>query len=61
MNDKEVLENFQSKRVRKTQKFNLNELVKTAGLMKPFSKDDTTNWFLVIHRRKVFNDTIVFE
>ena len=47
------------KRKKKTPKFQLNNLVRTADLKRTFSKSDTTNWSYKLYEITEFiNDTI---
>ena len=47
------------KRKKKTPKFQLNNLVRTADLKRTFSKSDTTNWSFKLYEITEFiNDTI---
>ena len=54
-----VYKNFLDKRNKKTPKFQINDLVRTADLKKTFSKSDTTNWSYKLYKITEFiNDTI---
>ena len=47
------------KRKKKTPKFQLNNLVRTADLKRTFSKSDTTNWSYKLYEiTEIINDTI---
>ena len=50
---------FLDKRKKKTPKFQLNDLVRTADSKKTFSKGDTTNWSYKLYKlTELINDTI---
>ena len=58
-NEGYVYKNLLDKRKRKTPKFQLNDLVRTADLKKTFSKGDTTNWSYKLYKStENINDTI---
>ena len=47
------------KRKKSKPKFQINHLVRTADLKKPFSKRDTTNWYFILYKMtEIVNDTI---
>ena len=54
-----VYKNLLDKRKKITPKFQINDLVRTAGLKKTFSKSDTTNWSYKLYKiTEIINDTI---
>ena len=54
-----VYKNLLDKRMKKTPKFQLNDLVRTADLKKTFSKGDTTNWSYKLYKiTEIINNTI---
>ena len=54
-----VYKNLLDKRRKKTPKFQINDLVRTADLKKTFSKSDTTNWSYKLYKiTEINNDTI---
>ena len=54
-----VYKNLLDKRKKKTPKFQINDLVRTADLKKTFSKGDTTNWCYKLYKiTEIINDTI---
>ena len=54
-----VYKNLLDKRKKKTPKFQLNDLVRTADLQKTFSKGDTTIWSYKLYKiTEIINDTI---
>ena len=58
-NEGYVYKNLLDKRKKITPKFQINDLVRTAGLRKTFSKGDTTNWSYILYKiTEIINDTI---
>ena len=58
-NEGYVYKFFFDKRKKKTPKFQINNLVRTADLKKTFSKSDATNWSYKIYKiKEINNDTI---
>ena len=58
-NEGYVYKNLLDKRKKVTPKFQINDLVRTAGLKKSFSKGDTTNWSYKLYKiTEIINDTI---
>ena len=54
-----VYKNLLDKHKKVTPKFQINNLVRTAGLQKTFSKGDTTNWSYKLYKTtEIINDTI---
>ena len=54
-----VYKSLLDKRKKVTPKFQINDLVRTAGLKKTFSKGDTTNWSYKMYKiTEIINDTI---
>ena len=54
-----VYKSLLDKRKKITPKFQINDLVHVAGLMKTFSKSDTTNWSCKLYKiTEEINDTI---
>ena len=57
-NEGYVYKNLLDKRKKITPKFQINDLVRTAYLMKTFSKGDTTNWSCILYKiTEINNDT----
>ena len=58
-NEGYVYNNLLDKRKKVKQKFQINDVVRTADLKKTFSKGDTTNWSYKLYKiTEIFNDTI---
>ena len=58
-NEGYVYKNLLDKRKKVKQKFQINDLVRTAHLQKTFSKGDTTNWSYKLYKiLEILNDTI---
>ena len=58
-NEGYVYKNLLDKRKKKTPKFQINDLVRTADLKKTFSKSDMTNWSYKLYKiTEIINDTI---
>ena len=58
-NEGYVYKNLLDKRKKKTPKFQINDLVRTADLKKKFSKSDMTNWSYKLYKiTEIINDTI---
>ena len=58
-NEGYVYKNLLDKRKKKTPKFQINDLVRTADLKRTFSKGDTTNWSYQLYKiTEIINDTI---
>ena len=58
-NEGYVYKNLLDKRKKNKQKFQINDLVRTADLKKTFSKSDTTNWSYKLYKNtEIINDTI---
>ena len=58
-NEGYVYKNLLDKRKKKTPKFQINDLVRTADLKKKFSKSDMTNWSDKLYKiTEIINDTI---
>ena len=58
-NEGYVYKNLLDKRKKKTPKFQLNDLIRTADLKKVFSKSDMTNWSYKLFKiTEIINDTI---
>ena len=58
-NEGYVYINLLDKRKKITQKFQINDLVRTADSKKTFSESDTTNWSYKLYKiTEMFNDTI---
>ena len=54
-----VYEKLLDKRKKLNPKFQINDLVRSAGLKKTFSKGDTTNWSYKLYKiTEIVNDTI---
>ena len=57
-NEGYVYKNLLDKRKKKTPKFQINDLVRTADLKKTFSKSDMTNWSYKLYKiTEIINDT----
>ena len=58
-NEGYVYKNLLDKRKKVKPKFQIDDLVRTAGLKKTFSKGDTTNWSYKLYKiTEIINDTI---
>ena len=58
-NERYVYKNLLDKRKKKSPKFQINDLVRTADLKKTFSKSDMTNWSYKLYKiTEIINDTI---
>ena len=58
-NEGYVYKNLLDKRKKITPKFQINDLVRTADLIRTFSKSDTTNWSYKLYKiTEIFKDTI---
>ena len=58
-NEGYVYKNLLDKRKKKTPKFQINDLVRTADLKRTFSKSDMTNWSYKLYKiTEIINDTI---
>ena len=58
-NEGYVYNNFLDKRKKKTPKFQINDLVRTADLKKTFSESNMTNWSYKLYEiTEIINDTI---
>ena len=58
-NEGYVYKNLLDKRKKKTPKFQINDLVRTADLKKAFSRGDTTNWSYKLYKiTEIINGTI---
>ena len=54
-----VYKNLLDKRKKVKPKFQINDLIRVADLMKTFSKGDTTNWSYKLYKiTEIINDTI---
>ena len=54
-----VYKNLLDKRMKKTPRFQINDLVRTADLKKTFSKSDTTNWSYNLYKiTEIVNDIL---
>ena len=58
-NEGYVYKNLSDKHKKRTPKFQINNLVRTADLKKTFSKGDTTNWSYKLYKiTEIVKDTI---
>ena len=58
-NEGYVYKSLLDKRKKIKPKFQINDLVRTAGLKRTFSKGDTTNWSYKLYKiSEIINDTI---
>ena len=58
-NEGYVYHNLLDKLKKVEPKFQINDLVRTAGLKKTLSKSDTTNWSYILHKiSEIITDTI---
>ena len=58
-NEGYVYKNLLDKRKKKTPKFQINDLVRTADLKRTFSKSDMTNWSYKLYKiTEIINDTL---
>ena len=54
-----VYKNLLDKRIKIKPKFQINDLVRTADLLKTFSQGDTTNWSYKLYKiTEIINDTV---
>ena len=59
INEKEVYQNLQEKRVKQKPQYKLGQLVRTADIKRVFSKGDSTNWSYILYTiTQVIHDTI---
>ena len=58
-NEKEVFSNLQDRRIKQQPKYKLGQLIRTADIIKVFSKGDSTNYSYELYtKNEIIHDTI---